>query len=76
MTVISDYIDLFIRGKCPEEMSGGIVRIPFKLVYELLNHFFVLSEKVLFQEFIKSSIGVACGYKDKRKKLRNRQGNV
>jgi len=31
MTAISAYIDLFIRGKCPGEMSGGFLRIPLNM---------------------------------------------
>src|SRR6218665_4199975 len=68
------YRPIYPGGNVHGEMSGGFIQIPFKIVYELLNHFFVLSEKVFFREFIKSSNDVACEYKDKRKKLPNRQG--
>src|SRR6218665_2239681 len=74
---ISLYRPIFIRVEMSRgEMSGGIVRIPFKIVYELLKHFFVLSEKVLFQEFIKTSNDVACGYNDMRKKLPNNKSDT
>src|SRR6218665_89667 len=62
----------FVRLSLPVGRSS-YCRPTFKIVYELLNHFLVLSGKVLLQEFIKSSNDVACGYKDKRRKLLNRQ---